>query len=66
MRPEIARLIPSTTAATTAQAQSREGTKDRSLKRLPIRQLASQEYTLGPGVTRAIPSISLSAIFFGP
>jgi hypothetical protein len=54
MRPEIARLVPSTTAATAAQAQSREGTTDRAAISLPIRRSASQDYQLGPGVTRAI------------
>jgi hypothetical protein len=53
MRSEIARLIPSTTVATAAQAQSREGTRDHAPIRSPVRQLASQDYLLGSGITRA-------------
>jgi hypothetical protein len=53
MRPDTARSIPSTTEATAAQAQSREGSPDRAPSRLPVRQTVPDEYKLGQGVTRA-------------
>lgn len=53
MRPDTDRSIPSTTAATAAQAQSREGSWDRVPSGRPVRQTLPDEYKLGLGVTRA-------------
>jgi hypothetical protein len=53
MPPDTDRSTPSTTAATAAQAQSREGSWERIPRGRPVRQTVPDQYQLGLGVTRA-------------
>jgi hypothetical protein len=53
MQPDTDRSTPSTTAATAAQAQSREGSWERIPSGRPVRQTVPDQYQLGLGVTRA-------------
>jgi len=53
MQPDTERAVPSTTQATAAQAQSREGSGDRAPRVLPVHPRVPDVYTLGQGVTRA-------------
>lgn len=53
MQPNVERSIPSTTEATAAQAQSREGSSEPAPVSLPLGHTAPDAYSLGPGVEGA-------------